>query len=439
MSPVAEEKDVFRAQFERFALDLARSDAAWLRPIRTSAIARFAERGFPATKDEAWRGTSVAEIARTVFARPGAFAASRSALEAAGHVALGGAEIVFVNGRLRPELSSLGAVAGLTITSLQEALASGGERLAPHLTRIVSYEKSAFTALNTAFVEDGALLEITGVVAAPIHLVFYSSPDGNAATVSYPRVLVVAKSGSEATVVESHLGRGRYLSCAVTEIVVEADARLEHVKLQRESEQAFHVGAIGIAQARASRFVSQHFALGGALSRTDIDTRFDGEGGECELNGLFFASGSQHADTHTVIDHASPRCSSRELYKGIVDGRGRGVFHGRIVVQKGAQKTDAHQTNKNLLLSREALVQSTPQLEIFADDVKCKHGSTTGQLDEAALFYLRSRGIGESEARALLTWAFASDLVQRLRNQPLRAALQAQLGARLPGALELPA
>jgi Fe-S cluster assembly protein SufD len=437
VSPVVEEKDVFRAQFERFAESLSRSDG-WLRPVRTAAIAHFAERGFPTTKDEAWRSTSVAAIARTVFARPKMFSATRSELDAAGHIALGGAELVFVNGRLLPELSNRGGVAGVTVASLAEALATGAERLAPHLTRIVSHEKSAFTALNTAFVQDGAIVEITGVVKRPIELVFYSSPDGEA-TVTYPRVLVLARASSEATLVESYLGRGCYLTSAVSEIVLEANARLEHVKLQRESESAFHVGALGAHQGRASRFVSRHFALGAALARSDIETRFDGEGGECQLDGLLLAGGAQHSDTHTLIDHAQPRCSSRELYKGIVDGRGHGVFHGRIVVRKDAQQTDAQQTNKNLLLSREALVQSTPQLEILADDVKCKHASTTGQLEEAALFYLRSRGIGEPEARALLTWAFASDVVQRLRLEPLRRALQAQLGARLTGALEVPA
>jgi Fe-S cluster assembly protein SufD len=437
VSSLAQERDVLRAKFERFAEALSRSEAPWLRPIRTAAMARFTERGFPTTKDEDWKYTSVAEITRTPFTQPEAFTASSAALAAAGLVSLGGPQLVFVNGRLSDELSDLRWLPGLTLTSLRAALASGSKHIEPHLTRIVPCEKSAFAALNTACFEDGVVLEIAGVIADPIQLVFYSEPGSGAPTASYPRVLILAGPGSQAVVVESYLGRGRYLTDAVTEVVLQDGARLEHLKLQQESETAFHVATLGVVQGRASRFVSRHFALGAALSRTDIDTRFDGEGGECELDGLFMAAGSQLSDTHTRIDHARPRCASRELYKGVLDGRARGVFHGRIVVRKDAQKTDAHQANRNLLLSKEALVQSTPQLEILADDVKCKHGSTTGQLDEASLFYLRSRGIGEAEARGLLTYAFASDLVQRVRIEPLRAALEALIGARLPGAGEL--
>jgi Fe-S cluster assembly protein SufD len=437
VSPVAEEKDVFRAKFERFAEGLSRSDAPWLRPLRTAAMARFAEHGFPTARDEEWKGTSVAEIARNVFARPESFGASQAELAAAGFVKLDGPQLVFVNGRLCRELSELRDGQGLRVTGLADVLASDPGRLALHLTSVVSYEKNAFTALSTALIEDGALVEITGRVAEPVHLVFYSRPEGEP-TASYPRVLILARRDSAATVVESYLGRdARALTTCVTEIVLEEGAQLEHLKLQREAGSAFHVHAIGVAQGRGSRFVSRHFALGGALARTDIDTRFDGEGGECELNGLFVASGAQHTDTHTRIDHATGHCSSRELYKGILDGRARGVFHGRIVVRKDAQKTDAHQSNRNLLLSRDALVQSTPQLEILADDVKCKHGSTTGQLEEASLFYLRSRGIGEAEARSLLTYAFASDVVQRVSIAPLRTAVEAFLGARLPGATEM--
>jgi Fe-S cluster assembly protein SufD len=221
----------------------------------------------------------------------------------------------------------------------------------------------------------------------------------------------------------------------VTEALVEDGAQLTHVKLQREGLAAFHVPTLAAQQGRDSVFTSHHFALGSLLARTDIDQRFDGEGGECQLLGLFIGRGEQLLDTHSRIDHAKPRCVSRELYKGVVDGRSRGVFNGLVTVRKDAQKTDAQQSNKNLLLSREALVHSTPQLEILADDVKCKHGSTTGQLDPVALFYLRSRGIGEAEARGLLTWAFASELVGRVPVAALRAALETELSSLLPGGL----
>jgi Fe-S cluster assembly protein SufD len=232
-------------------------------------------------------------------------------------------------------------------------------------------------------------------------------------------------------VVETHLGEGAYLTNAVSELQLGGGARLHHVKLQRESEQAFHVARVAAALGRDARLSQHHVALGALLARADIEARFEGLGGECVLDGLFHADGERLLDSHTRLDHAVPRCTSRETYKGILDGRARGVFHGRIVVRRDAQKTSAHQSNHNLLLSRQALVHSTPQLEIFADDVKCKHGSTTGQLDEVALFYLRSRGIGEAEARGLLTDAFASDVVERLPHPALREAVAAHLGARL--------
>jgi len=212
---------------------------------------------------------------------------------------------------------------------------------------------------------------------------------------------------------------------------------LEHYSVQREGDAAFHVSTLGAQQGRAARFSDHSVTLGGAFHRRDVNTVFAAEGGECVLNGLFVAGGQQHMDTHTRIDHAVPHCSSRELYKGVLDGKARGVFHGTILVRKDAQKTDAMQTNKNLLLSAQALVQSTPALQIFADDVKCKHGSTTGQLDPAALFYLRSRGIGEEAARALLTWAFASDVVGRIGVESIRAGVTALLQSRLPDAAEM--
>jgi Fe-S cluster assembly protein SufD len=224
----------------------------------------------------------------------------------------------------------------------------------------------------------------------------------------------------------------------VTEIVCGDGAVLEHYKLQRESLAAFHVQKVGATQERGSNFASHNVCLGAALARTDINVLFKAEGSECTLNGLFLAGGSQHVDNHTLIDHAKPHCTSRELYKGILDGRSRGVFHGTIIVRPDAQKTDALQTNKNLLLSREALVNSTPALEILADDVKCRHGSTIGQLDANSLFYLRSRGIGEQEARALLTYGFAADLANRIRIPWIREELEAFLGLRLPQPTEVP-
>jgi Fe-S cluster assembly protein SufD len=318
-----------------------------------------------------------------------------------------------------------------------EALAHDGRGLEEHLTRVAGPDQNVFADLNAAFVEDGAcvFIEPGRREAAPIHLVFLSTNPAGDPTVSHPRVLVVAGRGSQAQIVESYGGPDgeACFTNAVTEVVVGDGAVLGHTKLQREGLSAFHVATLAATLGRDARFSSHAISLGGALVRNDINVVFDAEGGECVLNGLFMATGTQHVDNHTRIDHAKPHGSSRELYKGILDGRARGVFDGKILVRRGAQKTDAHQTNRNLLLSKEALVDSTPALEILADDVKCKHGSTTGQLDAAALFYLRSRGIGEAAARSLLTYAFASDVVRQIPVEAIRASLDRHLRSQLGG------
>ena len=307
----------------------------------------------------------------------------------------------------------------------------------PHLARIARFEHSAFTSLNTAFLEDGVVLEIRAgaAIADPIELVF-EAPAASSPEIAYPRVLILAGEGSQASIVERYTGAGRSFTNAVTEIVLADGALLDHYKLQQESNVACHVHTIAARQGRSSRFTSHNIAFGGALARTDVHVVLDAEGAEAALNGLFVGKGAQHIDNHTVIDHAKPHGVSRELYKGIMDGASRGIFHGTIIVRPDAQKTDALQTNKNLLLSREALVNSTPALEIFADDVKCRHGSTTGQLDAAALFYLRARGIGEDEARALLTYAFAADVADRIRIPSIRQAVERELGVLLGGSSE---
>jgi Fe-S cluster assembly protein SufD len=306
-----------------------------------------------------------------------------------------------------------------------------GASIEPWLGRIAS--EGPFTDLNTAFFDGGIAIEIApgAIIENPIHLVFTASEEESLAFTS-PRVLFVAGAGSQSHLIETYLGTADvYWTNAVTEILVRDSALVDHTKMQQESTAGFHIQAVSVLQERASRFTSHNVAFGAALARTDLDVRFEGEGGECTLNGLFMGAGTQHLDNHTRIDHAKPHCSSRELYKGILSGKSRGVFHGTILVRKDAQKTDAIQTNKNLLLSREALVDSTPALEILADDVKCKHGSTIGQLDANALFYLRSRGLGETEARSLLIYAFAADVVERLRLAPIRQRLEAFLGQAL--------
>jgi Fe-S cluster assembly protein SufD len=438
MTGTALETGVYRPAFERHARETA-GEPRWLEALRREAFARFEERGFPTTRLEEWKYTSVASLARTAFRRAGEASLDAEQLARFDLGAPSVRPVVFVNGRHAPELSHTPAE-GARVTSLRERIASDPAGLEGRLGRLAAKEASVFASLNTAFFEDGAVVEIApgAVVAEPIHLLFFSTRDGGEPTLSHPRVLVLAGRGSEATLVETYAGpEGEaYFTNAVAEVVVDEDASLERCKLQRESTAAFHVGAVAVRQERMSRFADRSVSLGAALSRNDIDQVFAAEGGECTLDGLFLASGTQHTDTHTRIVHAKPRCASRELYKGILDGRSRGVFHGTVLVEQDAQKTDAQQTNKNLLLSREALVNSTPALRILADDVKCKHGSTTGQLDPSALFYLRSRGIGEEAARSLLTYAFASDVVSRIKAGPVRARLETLLRERLPGAPE---
>jgi len=298
-------------------------------------------------------------------------------------------------------------------------------------------QHDALTALNTAFVEDGAFIYLPAgaELQGPIHLLFLSTAPAKP-TLSQPRNLILLGEGSRATIVETYAGIPGDVYCtnAVTEVVLGENAHLHHYKLQEESARAFHIALTQVRHGRHSRFTSHSLAIGAALARNEVRTLLASEGSECTLNGLYMATGKQHLDNRTLIDHQGPRCTSRELYKGVLDGQSRGVFSGRVLVRHDAQKTDASQTNKNLLLSKDARVHSTPALEILADDVKCRHGSTIGQLDAAALFYLRSRGIGEEDARALLTWAFASDVAARLTVPEVRAEVERALGLRLPGA-----
>ncbi|HEY3203550.1 MAG TPA: Fe-S cluster assembly protein SufD [Thermoanaerobaculia bacterium] len=426
MEAVAAERG-FAPDLSELEVSRAGSMAAWLSELRREAFARFEELGFPTAKDEGWRQTGIQPITNTpwVLAKPVSRTVPLPAID--------GARAVFINGRFAKNLSRLPE--GIRVESMRTALDAEPEAFRAHLARIAAFEQNAFTALNTAFFQDGAVVRIASgaVVPAPIALVFVSAPNG-APAVSHPRILILAAERSQASIVETYAGDSRYFTNAVTEIALSDGAVLEHYKVQRESEAASHVQTIAVRQARATQFTSHNIAFGAAIARTDLHVTLDAEGAECTLNGLFVGDGTQRLDNHTVIDHAKPHCVSRELYKGIMDGASRGVFHGKIIVRPDAQKTDAMQTNKNLLLSRQALVNSTPALEIFADDVKCKHGSTTGQLDAAALFYLRSRGIGQADARALLTYAFAADVAGRIRIPSIRAAVEEELGLRLGGA-----
>jgi len=440
VAAVADEKDAYRAGFERFAAAHGGSEPAWLRERRTAAFARFVERGLPGPRDEAWRHTPTAPLSKARFepADPAAPPPDEALARLPG---LDGPRAVFVNGRLSSELSTLDRLpAGVSVRSLRAVL-SDAAAVEPFFGRVADGGTGVFADLNTAFAEDAAVVTVAPgtVVAEPVHVAHLAS--GGGASVAYARTLVLAGRGSEARVVETYAGPdgAAYLVNAATEVVLEDGARVDRYKLQREGQDALHTGALAVRLARDARFLDHAVTLGAALSRNDIEARFTGEGGECVLDGLFVLDGRRVSDTHSRIDHAVPRCSSRQAYKGILDAQSRGVFNGLVVVRPGAQKTDAWQMNRNLLLSREALVHSTPQLEILADDVKCKHGSTTGQLDPTALFYLRSRGIGEAAARGLLTWAFASDLLKSFAVAPVRTAVERYLQSHLSGAPDLEA
>ncbi|HET9492300.1 MAG TPA: Fe-S cluster assembly protein SufD [Methylomirabilota bacterium] len=409
---------------------------AWLVDGRRRARDRFAEAGLPTTRDEEWKYTSLAPLLATDLDPAAEVEIDGVSEEAIAPFLMGDPSwrrLVFVNGRYSPKLSSVAFLpGGVRIGSLAEAVLTDAGALREHVAG--DGDGDGFTALNAALWRDGAfvLVPAGAVVPAPLHLVFVATAPA-APTVGHPKNLIVLGEGSELTVVESYVAVGddRYLTNAVTDIVAGAGARVDHYRLQHESSRAFHVGRTRIAQQRDSAVTSCAITFGGRLARHDVHVVLGGEGAECALNGLFVIGGAQHSDIHTVVDHVVPRGTSRQLYKGVLDGRARGVFNGRIVVRPGAQKTDAHQTNKNLLLADGVEMDSKPQLEIFADDVKCSHGAADGQLAGDALFYLESRGFGEAAARALLTYGFASEVLGRIQEPTVRARLEAALTARL--------
>jgi Fe-S cluster assembly protein SufD len=438
----------FVAGFEAFDRARAGHEPEAVGEVRRRAIERFAALGFPSVRQEEWRFTNVAPIAKREFHRVGPDVVP---LAEVGEAALAeaiepwlfesaGTELVFVDGRFAPELSDLGGLPPNTVlTGLTRALVEHPERVEAHLARHAAFDQHPFTALNTAYMAEGAFLHLPrgAVVEQPIHVLHYSTGQTDAegrAPMAFPRNLVVLGEASQATVVETYAAPegAEYFNCPVTEIVCGPAAVLDHYKMQQESTAAFHMATFQLHQERQSSYALHSISLGGALVRNDVNTKLAGEGCESILNGLYMVRGQQFVDHHMRVEHAQPHSHSFELFKGILDGRSRAVFNGLIHVHRGAQKTDAKQSNQNLLLSDQALVNSNPQLLIFADDVKCTHGSTVGQLDDDAVFYLRSRGIGQEAARSLLVYAFASDIVGRIKVPELRADLEEFLFTRLP-------
>jgi Fe-S cluster assembly protein SufD len=437
-----QKENVYQDAFQALQKDRG-TESSWLDSLRQSAMDRFTELGFPSVKEEEWKYTNVAAIARSKF-QP-ATPATKTKPSDADLKQLGSvpearsSQLVFVDGILRNDLSSLSALPPQVVAiDLAQALGDNrySETVRAHLSRQADYVVNGFTALNTAFINHGAFVYIPkGIrVADPIHLMFIAQSEK---TVNFPRVLVVAAENSNAILVENYVseGEGLYLTNGVVEVVLEEGARLEHYKVQRESVEAFHIATTAVGLGRNSSYDTTTITFGAKLSRHDVVVTMDHEGAECWVDGLYLVTGDQHTDTHSVIDHRQPNCTSHQLYKGILDGKSRAVFNGKVFVRHNAQKTDAMQTNKNLLLSNEARVDTKPQLEILADDVKCAHGAAVGQIDQDELFYLETRGIHPELGRNLLTYGFAEEVIAKIKldsiGNKLDEAVLHRLNARL--------
>lgn len=393
----------------------ASGSRGWLHALRADALERANALRVPTTRDEDWRFTDLSPLYRTAFQRAGTAGIASAADVSVWTLPEAGSRLVFLDGHFVAALSDIGSEAGLTVRPLGAAVAESEALLPDHLGRHVDYRAEPFAAVNTAWLQDGALIGVARdhAAAGPVHLLFVSTcPD----VVSYPRVLVVAQPGSDCTLIEDFvcLHDGAYLTNAVAEVVVAANSRVRHVRLQREGKAAFHISTCGVRVERDGHYQSVAVALGGRISRYSLNVSQAGEGAQCQIDGLALIDGRQLADTHSFLDHARPDGSSRQMHKCIVGGAAHAVFSGKILVRPGAQRTNSSQESRNLLLTDKAHVDTKPQLEIFADDVKCAHGAAIGQLDPEQVFYFKSRGLSESTARELLTFAFATEIVGRI-------------------------
>ena len=419
----------YQSKFKAFEQSLNGEKSTLMHAVRREAIHRFAQNGFPTTRQEEWRFTNISPITKIEFQPILRYELQGIARDEIRKYLLDGAvHAVFVNGMFSSELSDIGTLPlEVVVGSLAETLKNHPEKVQPYIAHLVKGEENAFTALNTAFVMDGGFISIPKniVIDRPIQFLFVAA-DHEQVYAAQPRNLIVLGDESQCKVVETYVGiaQNTYLTNTVTEIVLGEKSCLEHDKLQIENMNAFHIGTTQLQMNAASCYTSNAVSLGGSLVRNNITVVLDAEGSECTLNGLTLSTGTQVIDNHTAIDHAKPHCNSHELYKAILDGESKGVFNGKIFVRKDAQKTDAKQTNKTLLLSDNATINAKPQLEIFADDVKCTHGATIGQLDDEQLFYLRSRGIDLAAARDILTFAFAGDVINRVTIEPLREQVE---------------
>jgi Fe-S cluster assembly protein SufD len=422
--------------FDQFS-NRAAAQPRWLHSLRQDAFARFTETGFPTTHDEDWRFTNVGVVANTPFELAGLETVTKEQLEPFGGSQFA-SHLVFINGLFSKELSTLAPLPkGVTVGSLAAQLRNDPASVEQHLGRYLNTQRDAFAALNAAFVEDGVYVHVPPgvIVEAPIYVLYVTVP-GATPTMNHPRNLIIAEENSQIKVVEDYvsLGEGSSFSNAATELVAGDNANVSHYMVVREGEQAYNFSTLRIQQGRHANVATHSLLLSGALVRNNVHPVLAGEGSECLINGLFMANGRQHMDNYMLVEHASPHCDSRQFYNGILNGQSHGVFHGRIIVHKDAQKTDAKQTNRNLLLSDDAQIDTKPQLEIYADDVKCTHGATIGQFDDNALFYLRSRGLAEAAARHVLLLAFANECLDRMNSPQIRDHLERLVVAGMPEA-----
>ncbi len=425
-------KQWYLSNFELFENRLDGNGKIPFHDTRRTAISRFSDLGFPTPRNEEWKYTNLAPLLAHKFqVAMEPVKLTKTLLNNYIFDEVDKNVLVFVNGHFSEELSTFDAgLRGVVVESLRTALLHRSEIVQKHLGRYATFEKEAFTALNTAFTYDGALLYVPEgtIIEDPIHFVNVSGST-DAEIVSHPRNLFVVGKGSQIKILDSYhyLSENTYFNNIVTEVLVDENAVVDHIKIQEESKGAFHIATTQVQQERSSVYTSINIDLGGALVRNNLSVLLNGENCETHLFGFYFGEGTQHIDNHTFMDHAKPHCFSNELYKGILGGKARGVFNGKIMVRPNAQKTNALQSNKTLLLSDEAAINAKPQLEIFADDVKCTHGATIGQVDEEAMFYLRSRGISEEMVSAMLRFAFAADVFEKIEIEPVREKLDTKI------------
>jgi Fe-S cluster assembly protein SufD len=419
--------DWYSAAFKEFENGLNGQTSSNLHQLRKKALTSFQDLGYPTTKHEEWKYTNISPLIEYDFEisepyLPGKL--KQKDIEKYQFQDIKDRCLVFVNGHFAAELSNTkGITEDIEILPLKQVIDKNPDLISSHFGKYASIVDQSFVSLNTAFLQDGAFINIpVGVCSEkPIHLLYLSVPEEKP-LVSFPRNLVIAGRSSEVTFIETFAStkEGIYFTDTVSEIVLNENSKVERIKIQIESDSAYHIAALHAVLERDSRFIDHNITLGGVLSRNDINSKFMGENGYCELFGMYSGNQKQHIDNHTTIDHAIPHCESYELYKGILDENSEGVFNGKIFVRPDAQKTNAIQSNNCILLSDQATIDTKPQLEIFADDVKCTHGATVGQLNDDAYFYMRTRGIEKSNARKLLIYAFASEVVDKITFEPVR-------------------